>query len=619
MIVPDTTVTGPITVTTVAGSAVTTAPFTIGPRQDFQVTASPGTGTVPQGSATAFAIAVTSPQTTFTQLATLSLTGAPTGVSATFNPAKITAGASSTLAIDLGAVNLAPGSYPLTVHATATIDGVQQDRTAAAVLNVTLAGQTTLAGQVVSTSNQPIVGATVSIDGLSVLTDGAGRFFLTGIQPGTNRPLSVDGHSAFSPNATFPLIFEPVNILAGRANVVSTPFHLPPVDTSQEVTISATADTVAGNASVNNLQMTVPLGAHLRMLDGTLVTRTSITPLAPDRTPAPLPKTVGTNIVYTSQPGGAITDIAIPVVYPNLAGLDPNTRVALWAFDHAHVNWFIYGWGRVSTDGRTIAPEIDPTTGKPYGLKDFSWHFPNTGPNGNPGSCDATPSCYGPNPVDYSTGMKIENVQQVSWGGARGGLDFSLIYTTDKAQNCNTCPFGRGWTHNWDFSLGGSFASGSAGRLIAPGQATGRLFSSSGTDSSGSPRFTTSVTSSYLGGAMVVRSATTQFVDKHGTTWSFDTSGRLISKSDPNGNTTTLTYSGGLLRQITDPVGRFVSFTYDSGNRVVSMTDSIGRIWRYTYEGTPGVAGLPGLTTTSDPQGNVTKYTYVTGVAALPL
>src|SRR5262249_25167243 len=214
----------------------------------------------------------------------------------------------------------------------------------------------------------------------------AGRFFfLTGIQAGTNRSLSVDGHSATSPNATFPLIFEPVTILAGRANVVSTPFHLPPIDTSQEVTIDPTRDTVAGNAAVNNLQMTIPVGAHLRMLDGTLVTRTSITPLAPDRTPAALPSDVGTNIVYTSQPGGAITDIPIPVVYPNLAGLDPGTRVELYAFDHPHVNWFVYGFGRVSTDGRTIAPEINPSTGKPYGLPDFSWHFPNTGPNGNPG------------------------------------------------------------------------------------------------------------------------------------------------------------------------------------------------------------------------------------------
>jgi RHS repeat-associated protein len=618
VVVPTGAITGPITVTNSAGSAATASPFTVGPRQDFQVTVSPGTGTVPQGSVTSFAVALTSQQTSFTQLATLSVSGAPAGVSAVFSPPQITAGATSSLLVDLGAANLATGSYSFLVHAAATIDGAQQDRTASVVLNVTAAGPTTLAGQVVSTSNQPIVGATVSLDGQSVLTDGAGRFLLSGIQSGTNRSLSIDGHSASSPNATFPLIFEPVNVLAGRANVVSTPFHLPPIDTSQEVTINPNADTVAGNASVTGLQMTIPQGAHLRMLDGTLVTRTSITPLAPDRTPAPLPSDVGTNIVYTSQPGGAITDIPIPVVYPNLAGLNPGTEVELYAFDHAHVNWFVYGKGMVSADGRTIAPEINPATGKPYGLPDFSWHFPNTGPNGNPSDPHGCPKSVGPHPVDYSTGMKIEKVPQVAWGGARGGITFGLVYTTDKAQNCDTCPYGRGWTNSWDIRMSGTFSPGGAGRVIFPDQVTGRLFSSSGTDASGTPRFTTTATVSQLGasvgGGVIFRgSPTNQYRDPDGTTLYFNSSGRLIAKVDANGNTTTLDYSNGNLTKITDPVGRSLTFTYDGSNRVSSMTDPLNRTWRYTYEGTPGVAGVPGLTTITDPAGNVTRFTYVTG------
>lgn len=613
VVVPDGAVTGNIQVTNPTGTATSAVPFVVGPRQDFSITISPGTGTVPQSSTTSFAVVLTSPQTSFTQMATLSVAGLPQGIAAAFTPAQITAGANSTLALDLGAVDLQPGNYSFTVHAKTTIDGKSQDRTATATLNVIKAGQTTLAGQVVSTSNEPIVGATVSLDGQSVLTDTAGRFFLVGIQAGTNRPLSVDGHSAFSPNATFPLIFEPANVIVGRANVIPNPFHLPPIDTSQEVTIDPTRDTVAGNAAAVNLQMTIPKGANLRMLDGTLVTRTSITPLAPDRTPAPLPSDVGTNIVYTSQPGGAVTDIPIPVVYPNLAGLNPGTRVELYAFDHAHVNWFVYGFGRVSTDGRTIAPEINPTTGKPYGLPDFSWHFPNTGPNGNPGDPGGCPRSAGPNPVDYSTGMKLERITDVSWNGARGGLTFTRIYTTDKAQNCDSCPFGRGWTHNWDVRLSGTFSAGGAGRLILPEQVGGRLFSSSGVDASGAARFTTSTTVSQLGGSVLRGASTTQYVQADGTVMNFDSSGRLVSKVDRNGNTTTLTYSNGLLTKIIDSVGRSLTFTYDGAGRISSMTDPLNRTWHYTYEGTPGVAGVPGLTTVSDPAGNVTKYSYVTG------
>lgn len=613
VVVPDTAVTGVITVTTPTGSVSTAVPFTVGPRQDFQVTLSPTTATVPQGSSTAFIVAVTSPQTSFTQLANLSVAGLPQGVAAGFNPAQITAGASSALSVDLSATNLQPGLYSFTVHATTTIDGKQQDRTAIGKLNVIASGQTTLAGQVLSTSNEPIVGASVSLDGQTVLTDAAGRFLLVGVQAGTNRPLSVDGHTAFSPNATFPLIFEPATIIAGRANIIQRPFNLPPIDTSQEVTIDPTRDTVAGNAAVQNLQMTIPKGANLRTLDGTLVTRTSITPLAPDRTPAPLPADVGTNIVYTSQPGGAITDIPIPVVYPNLAELDPGTEVELYAFDHAHVNWFVYGIGKVSADGKTIAPEIDPTTGKPYGLKDFSWHFPNAAPNGNPGDPDE-PCCRTDNPVDLSTGVKIEKETDVSFGGARGGLAFTRVYTSDKAQSCDSCPFGRGWTHNWDIRLTGSFIPGGAGRVAFSEQVTGHLFSSSGVTSTGSAVFKSTGTVSQLGDSVLSDAGgNLQYQKADGTILRFNSLGRLISQTDRNGNVTALTYSGNNLTQITDAVGRSLTFTYDGSNRIISMTDPLGRTWHYTYEGTPGVAGVPGLTTVTDPAGNVTKYSYVTG------
>jgi RHS repeat-associated protein len=612
VMVPTGAVTGLITVNTSAGSVSTATPFTIGPRQDFAVTVAPGTGSLQQGSNVAFAVSVTSQQTDFTQLASLSVTGLPQGVFAIFNPVQITAGASSSLGVDLSATNLSVGTYPFIVHAVATVDGASVEKTASGTLNVIAAGQTTLSGQVLSTSNEPIVGASVSIDGITVLTDPSGHFFIAGVQPGTNRSLSVDGHSATSPNVTFPLIFEPVNIISGRANVVSTPFHLPPIDTSQEVTIDPNHDTVAGNVSVPNLQMTIPVGANLRMLDGTLVTRTSITPLAPDRTPAPLPSDVGTNIVYTAQPGGAITDIPIPVIYPNLAGLNPGTEVELYAFDHAHVNWFVYGKGMVSTDGRTIAPEINPATGKPYGLPDFSWSFPNTGPNGNPSDPNACPKSRGPNPVDYATGMKIEKVPQVSWGGARGAFKFELIYTTDKVVNCRNCPFGDGWTHNWDIKVSGSFSPGGAGRLIYPDQVTGNLLNSSGTDGSGNPRFTLSTAPSTLGASVLRLPSTTQYRDTDGTLLNFDSSGRLVSRVDNNGNVTSLTYSNGLLVKITDPVGRAITLDYDSSGRVTTMTDPLGRQWHYTYEGTPGVAVFaPGLTTITDPAGGVTKYTYV--------
>src|SRR5262249_17056881 len=165
-------------------------------------------------------------------------------------------------------------------------------------------------------------------------------------------------------------------------------FYLPPIDTQYEVEVVPGQNTVASNPRVPGLQMTIPAGANLRNRDGSPVSRVSITPLAIDRTPAPLPPNVSTAMVYTSQPGGALSDVPMPVVYPNLLGTNPGTQLNLYAFNHDTVQWYIYGTGTVSNDGRTIVPDINPSTGNRYGLPDFSWHFPDAAPDGNPHPCD---------------------------------------------------------------------------------------------------------------------------------------------------------------------------------------------------------------------------------------
>ncbi|HKG15076.1 MAG TPA: RHS repeat-associated core domain-containing protein, partial [Pyrinomonadaceae bacterium] len=74
-----------------------------------------------------------------------------------------------------------------------------------------------------------------------------------------------------------------------------------------------------------------------------------------------------------------------------------------------------------------------------------------------------------------------------------------------------------------------------------------------------------------------------------------------------------LTYTGSNLTRITDAVGRSITLDYDGNGRITRATDPLNQFWRYTYEGTPGVAGGPGLTTVTNPLGHVTRYEYVTG------
>jgi RHS repeat-associated protein len=605
--VPNGAITGVIELTHAGGTTATATPFTVDTEQDFSVTVAPSTTTAVQGGSGTYVVYVTSTQSTFSQLASLTATGLPAGITATFDPAQITAGASATLTLKLSGT-ISPGSYPFTIRGVAPVGGNDLVRTAGATLNVMAGGQTTLSGRVLSTDNEPIVGATASLDGRTAMTDASGSFLLVGVTAGTNRPLMIDGRTANSPNKTYPVIIEPANIVAGQANVYPYTFYLPPIDTQNEVEVVPGQNTVASNPRVPGLSMTIPVGANLRNRDGSPVARVSITPLAIDRTPAPLPANVSTGLVYTSQPGGALSDVPMPVTYPNLLGTNPGTRVNLYAFNHDTVQWYVYGTGTVSSDGRTIAPDINPGTGQRYGLPDFSWHFPSAaGPGGNPGEPDDCPKNRGSNPVDFSTGMKIENATDISIGGSRGGLALSRTYTSDLGRGRVAGAFGVGWKDNYDVRLTGSFVVGGAGRVITPDEQTGQLFSYAQTDSSGALVFKTTAAVSRLGDVLrKLTDGTFEYRLASGNVIRFDASGRATAIADANGNTTTLAYTGANLTRVTDAVGRSLNFDYDPAGRRIRMTDPLGRQWQYSYD------SLSRLATVTDPLSGVMRYAYDT-------
>ncbi len=613
VIVPNGAFTGLIELSHAGGTAATATAFTVDTEQDFQLTVAPSTTTAVQGGAGTYVVFITSAQTTFSQIASLTATGLPAGITATFDPAQITAGANSTLTVQLSGT-ISPGSYPFTIRGVASIAGNDIERTAGATLNVMAGGQTTLSGRVLSTDREPIIGATASLDGKTAMTDASGSFLLSGITAGTNRPLMIDGRTASSPNKTYPIIIEPANIVAGQANVNPYIFYLPPIDTQFEVEVVPGQNTAAGNPRLPGLQMTIPAGANLRNRDGSPVARVSITPLAIDRTPAPLPANVRAAMVFTSQPGGAIADIPMPVTYPNSLGTSPGTRVDLYAFNHDTVQWYVYGFGRVSDDGRTIAPEIDPATGRPYGLPDFSWHFPALPPGNDPNGPgpdkgkDCSDEGSGGNPVDFTTGMKIEQAADLSFGGPLGGVQLVRIYTSDLSASGNTGRFGRGTRDNFDVRLTGTWAVGGAGRVRMPYDVQGRLYNYAGTDSDGALVFTTNTRGGQLGDAVrKLTDGTFEYRFADGDLLRFNSAGTLTALVDRNGHATTLSYTGANLTTITDSVGRSVTLTY-SGSLVTRATDPIGRIWNYTYGVSGGTANV--LLTVQGPLNQTWRYAY---------
>jgi len=82
---------------------------------------------------------------------------------------------------------------------------------------------------------------------------------------------------------------------------------------------------------------------------------------------------------------------------------------------------------------------------------------------------------------------------------------------------------------------------------------------------------------------------------------------RLLSITDRNNNTTSLTYAAGDLTKITDTYGRFLTLTYNPSHHLFQVIDPLGRRTTFTYDGTGRR-----LARVTDPAGKTLRYTYNT-------
>ncbi|GHJ47676.1 hypothetical protein Cs7R123_50180 [Catellatospora sp. TT07R-123] len=128
-----------ITVTGTGSAATHTATYTVTVTtvptgDDFAVSLSPSSATVAAGSSTTASVG-TSTTSGSAQAVNLSVTGAPTGVTASVSPSSVTSGGSATLSVSVGASTVA-GTYTLTV----TGAGTSATHTATFTLTVTGGG-----------------------------------------------------------------------------------------------------------------------------------------------------------------------------------------------------------------------------------------------------------------------------------------------------------------------------------------------------------------------------------------------------------------------------------------------------------------------------------------------
>jgi len=254
-------------------------------------------------------------------------------------------------------------------------------------------------------------------------------------------------------------------------------------------------------------------------------------------------------------------------------------------------------------DNRTTAMKtqgccpLNPITGLPFydGIPNSEDLGKNAGDP--PNSCRT--NILLKNPVNVATGNKFEKSLDLSISTPGIPLEFRRSY------NSQVIFYGRlgyGWTYTYDVSLG--VVQTSPAKRV-------RIW-----DSDGRALYFIEVqqtsTEILFGGESGVKDRLKQVISsgeyylrrKEGNlTYRFDSNGKLLEISDLNGNTLALTYTGGLLTQVSDNFGKSLSIQYNIDNRISSITDPKNQSILYEY--TNG-----DLTKVTYPDQNFIRYAY---------
>jgi len=596
--------------------------------------------------------------TGFNQLAPLSVSGLPAGVTASFKPSSITAGQTSVLTLSASA-NQPISTASLSITAAATVSGIPLTQTATAALSVQAPTTTFLGRAVVADSAEtPLAGVTVTMLGLNgggsttgctgaTVSDAAGNFALTSLSASCVGPQLVgfNGNTVTSPAGKYAGVNLIYTLVSGQVTASPVLVHLPMITGAETFNVqqNAATDQTYSFKSIPGLTVTVYAHTTFTQEDGT---KPNPFPLVAidvpvDRLPEQMPtsNSMVMGFIVAFQPANVVASQPVAVSYPNTLNAAPGASLPLMTLDPTRGRMVAYGTASASADGTQIIPNIDPSTGSAqhhFGIVNFDWHGwaspPPNQSNPSPNNCDPTimscippapPPCTcggsnpsgtaqsqgsgpsGGDPVDLSSGLFYKTAVDLAISGNRGSISIQRIYRNGST---NEGPFGPGSQMQYGWYLNTASANTAAAiNLIAP---DGNQFVFSRQTNN---TLTNSSQVSLQGITMTTNAGNVATLRlRNGTVWQFQPSGSLSYLSaitDRNGNTTDITQAGvgpGLLRitQITDPVARSIRMTYDSNGHMTSAVDPIGRTVAYTYNPSGTLASF------TDANGGVEQYQY---------
>jgi len=633
-VIPTGAATGFITVTANGLNAVSSTSLTITAASSFTLNATPGTATLLPGQTTTYEVTLTSTNG-FTQLASLAVSGLPSGVTAAFQPLQITPGQFSFLTLTAPS-GQAPGASGLTITGTATVQGIAQTSSANVTLQVQGTSGVAFAGRVAVTDSYdtPLVGLTVKMLGVnqtgvstgctgSKTTDGSGNFVLNGLSASCagGQLIQYDPSTVTSPAGTYSGVTLSYSLTSGQVTTPGIIVHLPRVDNAETFSVQnpASVDQVFSSRSIPGVTITVYANTTLTLADG--VTKPNPFPLSVveipyDRLPELMPPNPTQDPVFAMsiEPFNSSANQPVAVSFPNRSKLPPGTDMPLTSLNPTMGIMQNYGTGAVSADGTQVVPDLDSAhPGHRYGISHFDWHFSLPGANAvNPGLGGLKAG----DPIDLASGLPVVTKTDIVLGGARGQIAITRIF---RGATTNAGPFGIGTNHNYGYLLDTTNVSGGLINLILP-DGNQIPFVQSGGMWGNTTIFSTqgavlsNLSCAFGFGSGSACSATLRWKD--GTTYQFQpfplqlaTVSFLTSITDANGNKTTVVRNqNSTISQIIDPVGRSLSFTYDSNRppRILSVSDQIGRTVQYTYN----PAGYLATVTDANTPAGVTTYGY---------
>ncbi|HEU4890869.1 MAG TPA: RHS repeat-associated core domain-containing protein [Vicinamibacterales bacterium] len=473
-------------------------------------------------------------------------------------------------------------------------------------------GTTAISGRVLTLDGRPLAGVSLSVEGDGeVQSDRTGRFLLQLKNSATaRRVLRIDGAPASKPHRRYGFFEYGMTVQGGMTNVLPFTIWQPKLDTAHEITIPSptTSEVVVTTPYIPGLELHLPPGTRIRGEDGKPVTTLSITPIPIDRPPFPLPKNVEVPVYFTVQPGGGYVYTPGPgprgawLVYPNYTHLVPRQRVQFFHYDPDVNDWYVYGLGRANA----VQVVPDATTR----LYEFTGAMingggspPDDGPP--PGDCCAD----GGDPVNLATGLfTLETTDLYLPDLIPIGLTRTYRQRDEQPR-----PFGVGTTHPYAMFLYDSGGAYQQADLILPDG--GRVHYVRITPGGGwvqavlvhqETASTAATPTAFYKSTMRWNGNGWDITTVDGTVYVFGENAPLQAIRDRHGNQVTILHANGQtgdVTQVISPNGRWIKFSYQDG-RVSEVSDNIGRTVSYAYD----AAG--NLSSVTDPESHVTTYTY---------